>query len=282
MKQLKSLFLLAGLLTASAMFIISCDDNGSETGFQNEADVQNEVAAEAFFEDVDDFSNSVANLPDNLLSGRYAGIDDRICDEAEVEWLREDSSNPDTVAIDFGSVGCTDPKGNVRKGKMNLIYTGDRKTGLTVVFVDFYLNAVKLEGTRTVSRVGTNPATFTFTLTGGKVTWPDGTFATRESSGTRVFVRSLLNPSLDSMILKSGSSASGVSRKGNAYSMTVTQDILFKRACMEAKIFVPVSGVKTINVGTKVVTVDFGDGTCDKLATVTINGVSKEVTLDRN
>ena len=30
------------------------------------------------------------------------------------------------------------------------------------------------------------------------------------------------------------------------------------------------------------ITVDFGDGTCDRLATVTRNGVSKQITLDRD
>ena len=42
-----------------------------------------------------------------------------------------------------------------------------------------------------------------------------------------------------------------------------------------------VSGITNINVsdGT-VIVVDYGDGTCDNVATVTTNGVSETITLD--
>lgn len=283
MKQNISVLSRVVFLFTAALIFTSCGDDNS-TEIANQADVESETSVEAYFEDVDDLSNSVSNFSDASFSGRSVGLDDRLCAEAALFLLHENPNDPDTIRIDFGTMGCTDPKGNTRKGAISMIFTGDRKAGFSVVFDGFYLNGVLMEGTRQVTRTTFLPPTFNFTLENGKATWPDGTFATRTASGTRVFYRTVSDPSLDSMVLKSGGTASGRTRKGNDYTMSISKDIVFKRSCMESpkRIFIPVSGTKNVTVGSKNMIIDFGEGACDKIATVTVDGVSKEITLNRD
>ena len=54
----------------------------------------------------------------------------------------------------------------------------------------------------------------------------------------------------------------------------VNTDIVFKRRCR-----FPVSGIKVVTTENRVITIDFGDGECDRTATVTVDGQSEEVNL---
>jgi hypothetical protein len=69
-------------------------------------------------------------------------------------------------------------------------------------------------------------------------------------------------------------SATGTNLKGVEYSKTVTKAI---------KIYTtyrfPVSGQFTLTFGKKSFTLDYGDGTMDNKATITKDGITKEITL---
>jgi hypothetical protein len=170
-----------------------------------------------------------------------------------------------------------------------MYFLGDKKLGHTTTFQDFYFNNKKIEGTRAIELTKLVPPTFTIQLQNGKVTWPDGTFATREASHTRVWQPDLAQPSNSLFYIKQGGTASGKNRNGKDYSMEITKDLVFKRVCMEppTRIFMPVEGTKVISAtaldgSSKVMSIDFGDGQCDKKVTITIDGQSKEVILDKD
>jgi hypothetical protein len=56
--------------------------------------------------------------------------------------------------------------------------------------------------------------------------------------------------------------------------------IRYKRACWATRIFIPVEGTKLIKrEGYPDTLVDYGDGTCDALVTVTVDGISREINL---
>jgi hypothetical protein len=59
--------------------------------------------------------------------------------------------------------------------------------------------------------------------------------------------------------------------------------LVFKRVC-GATAFIPVSGIKVINYGSEVTTLDFGDGTCNNKVFVTRNGetVEREINIRDN
>ena len=60
----------------------------------------------------------------------------------------------------------------------------------------------------------------------------------------------------------------------------VKQDLVFKHECRGQKRGrIPVAGVKEVTVGEKVYTVDFGDGECDTMVTITIGDESRTIDL---
>ncbi len=268
----------------AAMLLAGCDDASTGIGADDSQSLNAEAFTDAYYQDVDDLSSTLSFAADNNFSGRSQGLDDRFCSAAKVEFKRKISSDPDSLLVDFGAEGCTDNKGNTRTGKLVMIFSADRKASHTLIMSDFFINGKKVEGTRTVTRTSVTPITHTITLAGGKVTWPDGTFATRESAHTRVWNRTLGDPAAESMVIKQGGTASGVNRNGKNYAVEMISDITFKFGCNSGtrRILLPVSGTKVIKVGEKTITVDFGDGTCDDKATVTSNGETKEITLNRS
>jgi hypothetical protein len=61
--------------------------------------------------------------------------------------------------------------------------------------------------------------------------------------------------------------------------------LIQKLACWTTKkIYIPVKGIKIITVtsgsDTKTYEVDYGDGTCDSLVIVTVNGKAKTITVN--
>ena len=261
------------------VLISACDNQVSEIQNNDELDVKSEAFSESLFEDTESLTTIISLANDAALGGRSASIDDKLCDATVIDFLKNDSADADSIIVDFGSSGCIDRKGNIRKGTITIIFTGDRKISHTVIFNDFSLNGRLIEGTRTVNLSTLLPPTATITLEGGKITWPDNSFATREASHTRIYNINLQNPEAETIVIAQGGSATGTNRKGKTYSVEITSDIVFKRGCTELPIFIPVSGTKVIQVGTKTITIDYGDGSCDNKATITINGESKEIAL---
>lgn len=268
---------------------ISCSEDINPLNVIQTEEISSEIIAEAAFEDIDGMLSNVSFAGDVNFNSRVESIDERFCSGTQVRLRNKVKSDADSLLIDFGSQGCEDPRGNVRKGKIMMIFTGDRKLAHTTTFIDFFFNGKKIEGTRSFELTNLLPPTFATGLSGGKITWPDGTFATREASHVRVWYKNLQQPSNSYYVLKEGGTASGIKRTGRAYAVEIVKDLIFKRSCMEPplKIFIPVEGAKVISstdaAGTdKLMTVDFGDGACDRKVTVTVDGNTKEVTIDKD
>ena len=121
-----------------------------------------------------------------------------------------------------------------------------------------------------------NP-TFNVVLSGGRATWPDGSFATREVDLIRTWIRSA-NPLRDEFRLDGVTS--GLNRDGVAYSTEILSTLIRRNECLLDQVFVPVQGVKEITRGDNTWTVDFGDGTCDRLVMVTTNGEVETIELE--
>lgn len=287
-------FLLAGLMSA-------CNKSSDPINGDDSASVSAESSEDSYHNDADDLANSAAAQSDVTLSGRTEKWgDNRLCTDTKITVQKLVNTDSDTLTIDFGTAGCTDAKGNVRKGKIVVIYSVGKRFALqsthTITFVDFFVNGVKVEGARTVKNVSPNldgDITFDITLAGGKLTFPDGTTATRETHHFRQWSRNgtPLDLSDDSQKILAtyngvNSTAGGTNRKGSSYSMQVTKDIVYKATCLSEKVFIPVSGTKVLTVtknsNTVQITIDYGDGTCDKTVTITVNGKTATETIKRD
>jgi hypothetical protein len=182
------------------------------------------------------------------------------------------------ITVNFGTTGCTDLRGNVRTGKLFFTYSGKRFVlGSTIVTTgeNYTINGIKLEGTRTLTNLqgstGDAPK-FNVKLVGGKGTFEDGTTATRTSDITTLWVRGTTAAD-DKLVIDQSSTASGSTRGGRQYSVSLLKQLEFKRSCGIA-----VSGTKKYVIdGTKEVTIDYGDGACDRKVTITLNGVTRTI-----
>jgi len=222
-----------------------------------------------------------------------------------------------TVTVDFGT-GCSDDStGRVRKGKMNIaIYIpvntelSQRKynsftVGSIVVttFDGYFVNNRKIEGTHivrnqtTVSQPVNGVRTVTpihrITVQNGKVTFADGKTVTYASDRIRTWSAGFATRTFTddeftiSAVPASGSTASpaawsGTNRNGETFSFVINTAMVYKLKCSLSpfRIFKAVSGNVTVTTGTKVATVDYGDGSCDKKVTVTINGKTYTTNTD--
>ncbi|HSV75811.1 MAG TPA: hypothetical protein VLH37_02155 [Bacteroidales bacterium] len=183
---------------------------------------------------------------------------------------------PKTITITF-----TDWKVGERPAKngvIQIVITGPMHragTSRTITFQNFTIGGNLMEGTKTITNV--DGITVTITLRGGKITFQDGTFITREVSRTRKWIAGILTPRFiwDDEFQIEGT-VSGVNRRGEQYSVVITKPLIRRMACLWL-----VEGTVTIRRGDRSLVLDYGNGTCDDLATITANGETREITLPR-
>lgn len=258
-------------LVGALVWLTSCKDEERLT-VADTTDVISESLTDAYFEDIDDMS-LIAMEDESPAGGRMASDGRFVC----AEILIGDGSNAESgeVVIDFGT-GCTDPKGNVRTGKVILNYSNGPagEVGFTVVVTleDYTINSVALEGTRTIERVAsTGSIKHDITLQNGKATWPDESFATRTSSFTREILAGEVR--LDG-------SAEGSNRRGRDYTMNINETLVYDVECaLTQGIYMAVEGRKTFTSGGRQLIIDYGEGDCDKLVTVQVGNVTSSVNV---
>lgn len=141
-----------------------------------------------------------------------------------------------------------------------------------VLLQNFTIDDIKIEGKKEINKTG--DYTYSVLLTNGKVTFTDGTTYTREFTRTRTWVEGYDTPTVWDDIFSIEGEATGVNRKGNAYTHTITSPLVIKNACRWI-----VQGTIELVVGDKTAVLDYGNGDCDNYATMTINGEVKEIRL---
>jgi hypothetical protein len=283
--KIHQLFLVGSLL-AGASLLGACKDE--IVGRADLEAVPEEALTESFYQDLDDLSNVALQEPtDNQYAGgRTAATitvdDDRFdCNNVVVTVQPATGStlqNPQgVITIDFGTIGCADPRNVLRRGKLNIAYSGRRfmpNSRIVITPEDYSVSAVKIEGVRTSVNVSTSTEaapSFQVTLTDGRATFPDGTTMTRTSDITWTWKRNE-NPLNDERIVSAGSTASGTTRTGVAYAVSVDEDLVYQRTCLIA-----VEGVKDYVINnTKDISVNYGYEDCQHVS-VTANRITKGV-----
>ncbi len=190
---------------------------------------------------------------------------------------------PQTVTIDYGTSGCVGRGGRLRRGRITITYSDTLSNANAVksmVFDNFYLDSVRIEGNRTWRNNGRNAQgqpSFTRTVTGARLTYPDGTSATWEST-QNVTQTAGFNTAIrtDDEFSVSGA-ASGVNRRNVAFSTQTTSPIVRRNDCRWN-----VSGVRSLTRNGRTSTLDYGygGGNCDRQALFTAhNGNTRIVML---
>ena len=190
---------------------------------------------------------------------------------------------PKIITIDFGTTGYTDKRGNVLKGILT-INVSNRMTiaGSTrkFEFTNFYVNDNSVKGSKTVTFNGEVAGIPSWSIVAkDTIKRTDGTVVTWNSNRTRSRISNNGTQYIywdDTYTITGGSN--GVNAKGVAYTMEI--DAAKPLTIVGGwKYFV--SGAVLISTEKRTALLDYGNGTKDALATVTINGVTKEITLKK-
>lgn len=201
---------------------------------------------------------------------------------------------PVRVVMDFGTNGCVGQDGHFRKGKVIAEYTNRLLIpGAIAVttFDGFYVDSVHVQGTHKITNIstvvtaGTPPADrkFRVVVQDGKLTKPSGNYISWNSEKTITQVEGLgtILPLDDIFKIEGGSR--GQVKRGNllvSFNSSITEPLMKRFNCR----WIVRGVVKTTRLNTStndpwMATLNFGNGNCDNLAVLTINGVSYQITL---
>ncbi len=194
---------------------------------------------------------------------------------------RDTISTTREVVVDFGTTNCLGADGRNRRGKIILNYTGSYKaTGSvkTITFDNYYVNDNKVEGTKTITNQGTNSKgniVFSINVAGSVILANNFGVIVYNSQREREFIQGVSTQQLNDDIYLITGTSSGSTRNGDLYNVNIIKPL---RRELNCKNFV--SGSLEVSYTRKRTRlIDFGNGACDNLATVTINGISYNIVL---
>ncbi len=271
--------LISTLLLLIFISLSGCQDN-TEIDDLSAQQLDESLAVEQT--EIDDVSEGINGLIDDAYSyaetseASKSAIDkDNYLPEC-VTITKVITVNTKKVTIDFGE-GCTTRNENTVSGKIIMEYTfafTEQSVTINYSFEDFYFNGKKIEGTVNKIRIKVNDkgnpqATINKNI---KIIWDDDTFVTVKGERIREWIEGFGNKIWsDNVFLITGNWR--VTRKdGTMREVTVLEPLRREMACRFL-----VSGMLEIKKDNRSLTLDYGDGTCDDLATVNVNGKEKEI-----
>src|SRR5688572_4446345 len=214
------------------------------------------------------------------------------CPDVAITLLNAPDLFPKKIVMDFGA-GCVGRDGRTRSGKIIVVYT-NRLTHpgakATTTFDNYTVDSIKIQGTHIITNqsapITTNCGTHKWKVVveRAKLTKPNGNYV--EWNSTRTIEQAegmctIFSPLDD--IYKITGSANGKVKRGDlliAWNSEITEPLIKKFTCRWI-----VKGIIRnirLNLTTNspwVAAINYGPGTCDNQAVVTINGVSHNITL---
>jgi hypothetical protein len=252
-----------------------------------ETDIYIETLSEEAGEEVEYFSNTEKQLRQMAQAkGRkqrllewHAGLPYHIGQCPDVSIDTSENRYPITITLNYGE-GTELQNGRVISGIMIVEISGPRLTDGTtrmVTYDGYQIDSLGIEGTLTHTFSGNNETTRVVTVTGNQqFTMPDGTIIDRTSEKTREWIAGLETPEdfTDDTIEVTGY-IDAENSDGTTWSKTILEPLVRIGSCRH---FVQ-GEIRYSRYGEIVAELDFGEGECDNLATITINGFPFEVDL---
>lgn len=251
------------------------------TGCKKDEDQDNDTSAagdnafaEATYQDVGNIADEASRS--GSLSNYRNGNTTILSSCATITHDSLNNADPDTITVDFGTTNCTCADGRNRRGKVIINYTGryrDSLTTITIGFDNYFVNDNQVLGTHTIVNQGHNAAghlVYNVTVNGqiilangsGTITW--------NATKVREWITGESTAMWSDDIYSITGSASGTGANGTNYSATITNPLIRNMALGCRRHFT--QGTCTLTPDNKPTrTIDFGTGTCDDIATVTIN-----------
>ncbi len=278
--KLRNYLLAFSILTVSTG-LYSCKkdspaaSNELETTFELSGD---QAISENLNSDAEYILNEAA-VDNNFAGGRATGTTETLnvlnCPNVSIS-----QGFPKTIIIDFGS-GCTSNNGITRSGKLTITLTDSlRKSGSVAVmtFDNYHVSGFKKEGTITWTNTSQGAIkSWERKCVDGKVTGPGGKFWLH--SGTQQVVQTAGSSTpfnlLDDVFSITGSHTV-TNPAGKTRTCEITEALEKKVSCDNIDM-----GKLKIQGPNHFAVIDFGDGSCDRIATITVDGNTPRTILLR-
>jgi hypothetical protein len=280
--------------------IVSCSRENSTTTDTQEMEVstisaQSDAEAESTFNELFDDVMGVNNDVGIAGSGVFYGRPDTLTPTNRCFTITITHPNgtffPVHVVVDFGTTGCMGPDGHVRRGRMIIDYSNRLiipGAVATTNFDGFYIDNNRIEGTHKISNISiVNPTiipSYRIEVINGKITRPNGNYTEWNSIRTVTQIEGMATidyPRDD--VYRIEGSANGLVNNGTVavrWESTITDPLIRSFTCR----WIVRGRVRTVRMSLPtnsrwVGVLDFGAGLCDNQATLTVNGVTRQITL---
>ena len=188
---------------------------------------------------------------------------------------------PRELTIDFGEENCLCNDGKYRRGKIIVSFTGKYRrpgTVITTGFDSFFVNDNQIDGTKVVTNMGKNDdghPYFTVNVTGVIYKANDGGTLSWNADKIREWIEGYTTRKFRDDVYLIYGSADGIRPNGDTWEREIINPLRVQLNCR----FI-VSGTMEIRpAGMSVRLLDFGDGECDNIATILIDGVTYTIYL---
>jgi hypothetical protein len=281
--------ILCTAVSFAALSFYSCKKDGTTTSADQEVATTIELSGnDAVTENITEDNNDI--LMETALNNNFSGNSPvsatqsmNILGCATVN-ITPQLGFPKNISIDFGS-GCTGLNGVTRKGKIYIIVSDSvRKSGSVAVmtfdnyFDNYYVNGFKVEGTITWTNTS-QPGTRSWErkCENGKITASDGRYWLHSGVKNIEQVAGISTPRnlVDDVFSVTGNHTV-TNAKGETRTSTITEPLEKKVSCENVD-----KGQVKIEGAAHTAIVDFGDGTCDRIATISVDGKEPKTFLLR-
>ncbi|HPE34528.1 MAG TPA: hypothetical protein PLI65_07010 [Bacteroidales bacterium] len=249
--------------------ITSCKKEQNDSDLQEQTLAVDETIAETTFEEISEIGNQAYKLSvENLKSSDDLG--DRLGDCVTI--TLDTTVMPHVLTIDFGEENCLCRDGKWRRGKIIVTFTGHfYQTGAVITHTldNYYVNDNWVQGTKVKTNLGPNingEPEFTSVVNGSITFNETGIVINWESEHLRTWIEGYNSIVWwDDVFLITGNGAHTHSQ-GGGFTRTITTPLRRESSCHHI-----VSGiVETVPLNRPTRILDYGDGTCDNLATLTV------------
>jgi hypothetical protein len=276
---------IAVIVIAFASTFTSCkkDKNKPEEKDKDTSSASDQSLASSIDNDMTSIADE-AGRTYTLSSFKTSGVEGLLSTSCATVTIDSSAAPARTITVNFGTTNCLCNDGRYRRGAIAYSFTGKYRDSLTVITVtpqNYFVNDNQVTGYKTITNQGHNAANhLVYQITAnmqiiksggtGTITW--------QANRIREWMTGENTLSWSDDMYSITGTASGSDAAGNTFNSVITTPLVRDMAIGCRKHFV--SGVLEHTPSGKATRyVDFGNGTCDDQAVVTINGVSYTFTL---
>lgn len=214
------------------------------------------------------------------LMETHAGTAKSVCPTITI--TREGQSRfPQTVIVEYGD-GCKGKRNHDITGTISIYKSAswiESGATRTITFQDFTIDGVSVSGTKTISYDGVTNGIYNFSVSSDLTfTWNDGYWVNRVQNKTRSFIAGIDTPDdEEDDVLQITGNVTDTDSNGTILSKVITEPLVLQAGCDYF-----VSGIIAVSKNNELLfTFDYGDGTCDMKATISKNGDSRDILLNK-